>query len=81
MTGNKGKGKQPQLHTLGYITDPVRFYPSTAGGASRLVLGAVRCQPGETARAWCIAWWAIGKCERGYWQRVAGGTKRPFGYV
>jgi len=49
--------------------------------AIRLVLLAARCQPAKMARAWCIAGLAIGKCGRGGRQKVAGRTKRPFGYI
>ena len=55
----------PMLRTL-YITGcggsgskkPTRSLPSVLS----LVLGAVRCQSAKTARAWCIAGLAIGKC-------------------
>ena len=37
-----------------------------------VVLGADRCQRAKTARAWCRAWLAIGKCEKEGWQKRQG---------
>jgi hypothetical protein len=47
-----------------------KSYETVDGGSLnlRVGLGAVRCQPAKTARAWCIARVAIGTSEKRGWQ-------------
>ena len=67
-------------HTSDWPTFP-RFLTVSSTYVIALGTEAVRCQRAKTASAWCRARLAIGKCERGGWQRVARRIKRPFGYV
>ena len=46
-----------------------QYYIIVSADKRQIVLGADRCQRAKTARAWCRAWLAIGKCEKEGWQK------------